>query len=274
MTASVARFSEWLVPDVTARVWDLRAAGIGGEKIAPQLGWKSTAVFRLIVERGGIRPASARPGNGARMSFRLRARASYECAKRGTPGRRVAGTPERRNARLPHPGIPLPGHGVVCSNFLTGGCFPAYSDHMRANPVHGGEKAESAAAFLAAADDVRLRKRTLARIGLLVGLMCVGGSLLLWPQGLFGLGRNAPAVSIALIISGALLLVVGIFSITQPARMLSRVQNTYFSTGKPDAGFVFQPDIGLPQIGHGHGGPMDASAALFANPDKVNNSRR
>lgn len=69
MTASVARFSERLVPEVTARLWDLRAAGLGGEKIAPELGWKSTAVFRLIVEHGGIRPASARPGKGARMSF-------------------------------------------------------------------------------------------------------------------------------------------------------------------------------------------------------------
>jgi hypothetical protein len=145
---------------------------------------------------------------------------------------------------------------------------------MRASPLQSGEMSESSAAILAAADDARLRQRTLARTGLLTGIMGVGGSLLLWPQGLFGLGNNAPTASLALIISGALVLGLGIFSITWPVRRPSRVQNNYSSVGKPDAGFVFQPDIGLPQIGHGHGGPMDASAALFANPDKLNNGRR
>jgi IS30 family transposase len=67
--AAVARFSERLVPEVTARLWDLRAAGIGGERIAPEIGWKSTAVFRLIAEHGGVRPASAHPGRGVRLSF-------------------------------------------------------------------------------------------------------------------------------------------------------------------------------------------------------------
>jgi hypothetical protein len=95
MTASVARLSEWLVPDVTARVWDLRAAGIGGEKIAPQLGWKSTAVFRLIVERGGIRPASARPGNGARMSFRIRAILASADSSWGDPLTRKRSVPKQ-----------------------------------------------------------------------------------------------------------------------------------------------------------------------------------
>lgn len=145
---------------------------------------------------------------------------------------------------------------------------------MRGTRGNSAENDASSAATLAAADDARLRQRIVARTALLAGLIFVAGSLLLWPKGLFALGNNAPTVSVALTASGALPLLFGIFSIAWSVRRLSRPQNNYYSTGKPDTGFVFQPDIGLPQIGQGHGGPMDASVALFANPDKVNNCRR
>lgn len=145
---------------------------------------------------------------------------------------------------------------------------------MRGTRLDGSENESSNAAALAAADDARLHHQIFARGALVAGIVLVAGSMMLWPRGLFGLANNTSAVSVVLIVSGALLLLFGIFITAWSVRRLTRLQNTYNSTGKPDAGFVFQPDIGLPQIGQGHGGPMDASAALFANPDKVNKGRR
>ena len=145
---------------------------------------------------------------------------------------------------------------------------------MSGTRVSDAENEASRAALLAAADNARLRRRMAARLTLLMGLVLVAGSLLLWPRGLFGLGNTEPELSVTLIVSGSVLLLLGIVVIAWSVRRLSRLRNNYSSTGKPDSGFVFQPDIGLPQIGQGHGGPMDASAALFANPHKVNNGRR
>ncbi len=140
--------------------------------------------------------------------------------------------------------------------------------------VNSPDTESSNAVILAAADDARIRNRVRARFGLFSGAVLVAGSVMLWPQGLFGLGTNVPDVSIVLISSGALLLIIGSFVMAWSVRGLRRLNNNYVSTGKPDAGFVFVPDVGLPQIGVGHGGPMDASAAQFANPDKVMNGRR
>jgi len=111
-------------------------------------------------------------------------------------------------------------------------------------------------------------------LALFAGIVLVTGSLMLWPQGLFGLGSSEPAVSLRLISSGAILLLLGSFVVAGSVRRLAQLGNSYSSTGKPDAGFVFVPDGGLPQIGQGHGGPTDASAALFANPDRVFNGRK
>lgn len=132
----------------------------------------------------------------------------------------------------------------------------------------------SNAAILAAADDARIRNRVRARFGIFFGGVLIAGSVVLWPQGLFGLGNNEPAVSIVLVSSGALLLIFGSLVMVRFVRRLKRLSNNYVSSGKPDAGFVFAPDLGLPQIGVGHGGPMDASAAQFANPNKVMNGRK
>jgi hypothetical protein len=145
---------------------------------------------------------------------------------------------------------------------------------MRGARPGEAENEGSRATLLAAADNARLRRRMAARLTLLMGVVLVGGSLLLWPRGLFGLGNTEPEGSVVLIVSGSALLLLGIGGIAGATRRLSRLQNSYSSTGKPDSGFVFQPDSGVPQIGQGHGGPMDASAALFANPHKVNNGRR
>lgn len=145
---------------------------------------------------------------------------------------------------------------------------------MSGTRVSDAENEASRAALLAAADNARLRRRMAARLTLLMGLVLVAGSLLLWPRGLFGLENTEPELSVTLIVSGSVLLLLGIGVIAWSVRRVSRLQNNYSSTGKPDSGFVFQPDIGLPQIGQGHGGPMDASAALFANPHRVNNGRR
>lgn len=145
---------------------------------------------------------------------------------------------------------------------------------MRASRLKGAAKEASSTTALAAADDARIHHRALARVALVVGIILVAGSMMLWPRGLFRLGTNPTAVWVVLIVSGVLLLLVGTFAIVWSVRRVSRLQHNYNSVGKPDAGFVFQPDIGLPQIGQGHGGPTDASAALFANPDKVNNGRR
>ena len=145
---------------------------------------------------------------------------------------------------------------------------------MRHTRVVGSENETTTAAILAAADDARLHHRFLARAAVIAGIVLVVGSTLLWPRGLFGLGADSAAVSLVLITSGALLLFFGVLTIAWSVRKLSRLLNNYNSAGKPLAGFSVQPDIGFPQIGQGHGGPMDASAALFANPDKVNIGRR
>ncbi|QNE45499.1 hypothetical protein F1C58_00170 [Glaciihabitans sp. INWT7] len=145
---------------------------------------------------------------------------------------------------------------------------------MRGARESDAENEASRAALLAAVDNARLRRRMVARLTLLTGVLLIAGSVLLWPRGLFGLGNAEPGISLALITGGSALLLLGIGVIAWSVRRLSLLHNNYSSTGKPDSGFVFRPDIGLPQIGQGHGGPLDASAALFANPDKVNNGRR
>lgn len=86
---SVSRFSERLVPEVTARLWDLRSAGFGGDRIAPEIGGKHTAVHRLIAEHGGVRPASARPGLGRRLSFAEREEIMVFAAQ-GVSARKIA----------------------------------------------------------------------------------------------------------------------------------------------------------------------------------------
>jgi len=142
---------------------------------------------------------------------------------------------------------------------------------MRKTPVQPSESSRSIAEKLVAADDARRHSKRLARTLLFVGIVLVTGSTMLWPQGLFGL-RSAPVgLSVFLIVSGALLLLSGIFVIAVALRKLSRLHNNYSSVGKPDAGFVYEPHAGLPQIGQGHGGPLDASAAIFANPTRSSN---
>ncbi|WP_035880894.1 hypothetical protein, partial [Cryobacterium sp. MLB-32] len=151
--------------------------------------------------------------------------------------------------------------------------FWTYSSGMRKTPVQGSENTRSSAERLVAADDARRRSTVLARAALVVGIVLIAGSTMLWPQGLFGVGSHTVGLSVFLIVSGALLLLSGIFVSARALRRLSRLQNNYSSVGKPDAGFVREPHVGLPQIGQGHGGPLDASAALFANPDKVFKAR-
>ncbi|TIH27371.1 helix-turn-helix domain-containing protein, partial [Subtercola vilae] len=86
----VARFSERLVPEVTAKLWDLRADGFRGENIASRIGWKHTAVFKLIAEHGGVRPASAQPGRGLRLTYAEREEIMVLTAQ-GVSARRIAG---------------------------------------------------------------------------------------------------------------------------------------------------------------------------------------
>jgi len=144
---------------------------------------------------------------------------------------------------------------------------------MRKTPVQATGSSRSNAEELVAADDARRHSKRLARTLLVLGVILVTGSTMLWPQGLFGLGNHPLGLSVLLIVSGALLLLSGIFVINVALRELSRLQNNYTSVGKPDTGFVHEPHSGLPQIGQGHGGPLDASAAIFANPDKVFKTR-
>jgi len=144
---------------------------------------------------------------------------------------------------------------------------------MRKNPVEGSGSTRSNAERLVAADDARRQSKLLARTLLFFGILLVAASTVLWPQGLFGLGNHPVSLSVFLIVSGAFLLLSGIFAIAVALSRLSRLQNNYSSVGKPDAGFVHEPHAGLPQIGQGHGGPLDASAAIFANPEKVFKAR-
>lgn len=144
---------------------------------------------------------------------------------------------------------------------------------MRKTGVQSSENTSSDAKALVAADDARRHSQTLTRGVLVVGIVFVAGSTMLWPQGLFGLGSHTVGPSVFLVVSGALLLLLGCFVIARSVRKLKRLQNNYSSVGKPDAGFVRAPDAGLPQIGQGHGGPLDASAAQFANPDRVFRAR-
>jgi F0F1-type ATP synthase assembly protein I len=148
-----------------------------------------------------------------------------------------------------------------------------YSIHMMKTGDQSSENPSSNTKALVAADDARRHSQTLTRGVLVVGIVFVAGSTMLWPQGLFGLGSHPVGLSVFLIVSGALLLILGCFVIARSVRKLKRLQNNYSSVGKPDAGFVRAPDAGLPQIGQGHGGPLDASAAQFANPDKVFRAR-
>jgi hypothetical protein len=144
---------------------------------------------------------------------------------------------------------------------------------MMKTRVQSSENTSFNAKALVAADDARRHSQTLTRGVLVVGIVFVAGSTMLWPQGLFGLGSRTVGLSSFFIVSGALLLILGCFVIARSARKLKRFQNHYSSVGKPDAGFVRAPDAGLPQIGQEHGGPLDASAAQFANPDKVFRAR-
>ncbi|UKA64582.1 IS30 family transposase [Arthrobacter sp. FW306-04-A] len=69
MTDPVARFSERLVTEKMVHFWDLRDMGMTAEAIAVELGWKTTAVFSVLNEHGGVRPSWARPGKGRSLSF-------------------------------------------------------------------------------------------------------------------------------------------------------------------------------------------------------------
>ena len=127
----------------------------------------------------------------------------------------------------------------------------------------------AAAAALAAEDDVRIRRRTSAIALLVLGIVVVGGSFALWPQGTFRLVSDGTITALPLVALGAVLLFGGTALLTVAIRRLARLRNHLVSTGKAHSAFVNEPDFQLPAIGMGHGGAMDVSAAKFANPSKL-----
>lgn len=96
MTDRVARFSERLVAEKMVRFWDLRDVGMTAEAIAVELGWKTTAVFTVLHEHGGVRPSWARPSKGRSLSFAEREEIMLYRAQR-FPVREIA----RRLGRAP-----------------------------------------------------------------------------------------------------------------------------------------------------------------------------
>jgi len=64
MTDRADRFSERLVAEKMVHFWDLRDVGMTAEAIAVELGWKTTAVFSVLHEHGGVRPSWARSAKG------------------------------------------------------------------------------------------------------------------------------------------------------------------------------------------------------------------
>lgn len=131
------------------------------------------------------------------------------------------------------------------------------------------EQGRAAAAALAAVDDTRLRLRAFAIVMLILGLALVGGSLLLWPRGVFDIVSDGTGESLPLVVMGAASLLSGAALITAAIRRLARLGNHLVSSGKAHSAFVNEPDFQLPSIGMGHGGPLDASVAKFANPGKL-----
>ena len=105
---------------------------------------------------------------------------------------------------------------------------------------------------------------------LVFGLVFVGGSLLLWPRGIFQVvTKGASTEMLTLVTIGVAALLVGAVLITAAIRRLTRLRNHLVSVGKANSAFVNEPDFQMPSIGIGHAGPLDSSAAKFANPGKL-----
>ena len=128
---------------------------------------------------------------------------------------------------------------------------------------------QAAAAELAATDDIRIRRRAFATVFLVLGVGLVGGSLIFWPRGIFDIVSNGTAQSVPLVALGGASLIVGVAVITVAMRRLARLRNYLVGVGKAHSAFVNEPDFQLPTIGMGHGGPMDANVAKFANSGKL-----
>jgi len=137
---------------------------------------------------------------------------------------------------------------------------------MKENSVP--ERAKASA--LAAEDDARIRRRTFAIVVLVFGLAFVGGSLLLWPRGIFQVVTKGVSTEVLTLVTiGVASLLIGAVLITAAIRRLARLRNNLVSVGKANSAFVNEPDFQMPSIGIGHGGPLDVSAAKFANPGKL-----
>lgn len=128
---------------------------------------------------------------------------------------------------------------------------------------------KQAAAALAAADDIRIRRRAFATVFLILGVGLVGGSLLFWPRGIFDIVSHGTTESLPLVALGGAALIGGVAVITVATRRLARLRNYLVGVGKPHSAFLNEPDFQVPTIGMGHGGPLDASVAKFGNPGKL-----
>lgn len=104
---------------------------------------------------------------------------------------------------------------------------------------------------------------------LAIGLVLVGGSLPLWLRGLFHVVTDGISAAVTLVAIGVVSLLVGVVLITAAIRRLARLRNHLVSVCRADITFVNEPDFQVPSIGIGHGGPLAASAAKFANPGKL-----
>lgn len=92
---------------------------------------------------------------------------------------------------------------------------------------------------------------------------------MLWPRGMFHVVTDGTSEAVTLVVIGVAPLLLGVVLITAAIRWLARVRNHLISVGKAHIAFVNEPDFQLPSIGIGRGGPLDASAAKFANPGKL-----
>ena len=84
---------------------------------------------------------------------------------------------------------------------------------------------------------------------LVIGFALTGGSLMLWPQGLFDLVSEAIAWSLVFIALGAALLAGGVAAIRLATRRLARLKNNLVEVGKAHSVFVNEPEFQLLTIG-------------------------
>jgi transposase, IS30 family len=62
-------YSKRMLGEVVHKLWDLKAAGVPTEVIAPQIGWSTSAVGRHVREYGGVRPRWGRDLKGRSLSI-------------------------------------------------------------------------------------------------------------------------------------------------------------------------------------------------------------